>query len=122
MKLPLPVMIVIIGIIALLALVALRPKASTSVIASSSYTTNYNTEARVFVNGQAVDLASEVQSQPLSWLPAAAINSNQVYSIKRHKGKTTLVFVDGSAKELTSFDINNLPEQLKLQVTYEASQ
>lgn len=122
MKLPLPVVVVFIGIVALLALVILRPKASTSVVASSTYTSGNNTEARVFVNGQAVDLATEVQSQSLSWLPAAAINSNQVYSIKRQKGKTTLLFVDGSAKELTDFDISNLPDQIKLQVTYEATQ
>ena len=120
MKLPLPVVIVFIGIVALLALVALRPKTSSSVIANN-YTSGYTPEARVIVNGQAIDLASQTQSQPLSWLPAAAINANQVYAIERHKGKTRLVFVDGSIKELTDFDIANLPNQLKLQVTYEAS-
>lgn len=120
-QIPLPAVIVVIGIIVLALIISLRPQANTSISATSVYQAGYNLEAQVTINGQDIQLSNATQTNPLSWKSANQLRPSDIYAINRKNNQVTLILKDGSHKKLTNFDIDQLPEQIKLKVTYEAT-
>ncbi len=118
-KVPVPLLVVMIGLIILALMLALRPKSGATVSAASLYTPSYTSEARVIVNGQPLSKLGAEQIRPLSWSQPREINTAQVYAIVRKKNNVSIIMIDGSEKKLSPPELAQLPAELQLRIRYE---
>ncbi len=75
-------------------------------------------QAPAVVTIQEATPAQTGAAQPMRGLALEEIRPEMVSFISQQNGRWVLNFQDGSKRELYPFEVEQLPEQLKLQMTY----
>ena len=118
----LPFIVIALGVIALVFMVALRPRSQRSLsTASASSAAVISEDINIVVNGQAVEPGTISQSgsnrvaqrDPRTW------QLGQISRIDKRGSRTTLVFRDGSVANVTSSNYPKLAGNIRVRINYE---